>query len=168
MSYSFNRVILVGRLTRDPEVRMTTSGDKVANFTIAVDRPNWNSDFNGQKTDFIRIVVFGKRAEFAENYLRKGVLILVEGALRINTWRDQNNNYRERAEVSASSIQFMESKAGRDAYIADNFENNSHIEVIEPTIDEVSDDLDDFSNDDFPQFFPIDDVNPDDDTPPNF
>ncbi len=111
--------------------------------------------------------MFGKKAEFAENYLKKGVLILVEGALRINSWRDQNNNYKERAEVSASSIQFMESKASRDAYITDNFENNSQIEVVEPNIDEVSDDLDDFSNDDFPQFFPIDD-DAEDDTPPNF
>ncbi|KLO24866.1 MULTISPECIES: single-stranded DNA-binding protein [unclassified Marinitoga] len=168
MSYSFNRVILVGRLTRDPEVRMTTSGDKVANFTLAVDRPNWNNDFNGQKTDFIRIVVFGKKAEFAENYLKKGVLILVEGALRVNSWRDQNNNYRERTEVSATNIQFMESKASRDAYITDNFENNSKIEVIEPTIDEVSDDIGEFSDEKFPEFFPIDDDSIDDDTPPNF
>ncbi|APT75275.1 hypothetical protein LN42_01865 [Marinitoga sp. 1137] len=155
MSYSFNRVILIGRLTRDPEIRMTTSGDKVVNFTLAVDRGYGNE----KQVDFIRIVAFGKKADFAENYLRKGLLILAEGSLRINTWRDQNNNYRERAEVLATTIQFMESKK----------QQSENVEIVEP--EEPFGDLDeniDLSNDNFPNFFPIDDSGTEDDIPPKF
>ncbi|AJW76893.1 single-stranded DNA-binding protein [Marinitoga sp. 1197] len=141
MAYSFNRVILVGRLTRDPEIRMTTTGEKIANFDIAVDR-----GYGDNKTvDFIKIVAFNKRAEFAENYLKKGLLILIEGSLRINKWKDNNGNNRERAEIWANTLQFMESK------------KQQNVEIIEPeepfgNIDEKVD----LNSDDIPQFYPID------------
>ena len=108
---NFNRVILVGRLTRDPEVRFTSSGTQISTFTLAVNRnvPN-NVDDNVQTVDFIRIVSFGKLAEFVSNYLTKGRLILVEGSLRMRKWQTQSGEPRTTAEVVASGIQFMEPK----------------------------------------------------------
>ena len=109
MSISYNHVVLIGRLTRDPEIKFAASGTQIATFTLAVDRnvPSSNND----NTDFIRIVTFGKTAEFAGNYLTKGRLILVEGSLRINNWKTQDGEPRSNAEVAASNIRFMETKA---------------------------------------------------------
>ena len=108
---NFNRVILVGRLTRDPEVRFTSSGTQISTFTLAVNRnvPS-GADDNVQTVDFIRIVSFGKLAEFVSNYLTKGRLILVEGSLRMRKWQTQAGEPRTTAEVVASGIQFMEPK----------------------------------------------------------
>lgn len=109
MSISYNHVVLIGRLTRDPEIKFAASGTQIATFTLAVDRniPSSNND----STDFIRIVTFGKTAEFVGNYLTKGRLILVEGSLRINKWKTQDGESRSMAEVAASNIRFMETKA---------------------------------------------------------
>ncbi|WP_448516183.1 single-stranded DNA-binding protein [Pseudothermotoga sp.] len=105
----YNRVILVGRLTRDPEARMTTTGSAVASFTLAVDRPSRSSD--GQKTtDFIRIVAFNKLADFVRLYLKKGQLVLVEGELRINKWQSRDGANMTTPEIWARDIRFMEKK----------------------------------------------------------
>jgi single-strand DNA-binding protein len=106
MSIAYNKVILIGRLTRDPEIRSTTTGKNVANMTIAVDRKQKNNN----EVDFINIVAFGGTADFASNYLGKGKLILVEGQLRINKWTDRNDVKRESAEIWANIITFMETK----------------------------------------------------------
>jgi single-strand DNA-binding protein len=109
MSISYNHVVLIGRLTRDPEIKFAASGTQIATFSLAVDRniPSSNND----NTDFIRIVTFGKTAEFVGNYLSKGRLILVDGSLRINKWKTQEGESRSNAEVVASNIRFMETKA---------------------------------------------------------
>jgi single-strand DNA-binding protein len=112
MSISYNKVILVGRLTRDPEIRSTMNGNNVANFHLAVDRRSSN---NQDGTDFIRIVAFGKQADFASNYLKKGKLILVEGSLHINQWTDRDNIKRETAEIWANRMNFMETKKAQEA-----------------------------------------------------
>ncbi|MDK2906793.1 single-stranded DNA-binding protein [Petrotoga mexicana] len=112
MSISYNKVILVGRLTRDPEIRSTMNGNNVANFHLAVDRRTSN---NQDGTDFIRIVAFGKQADFASNYLKKGKLILVEGSLHINQWTDRDNIKRETAEIWANRMNFMETKKAEQA-----------------------------------------------------
>ncbi|WP_121514679.1 MULTISPECIES: single-stranded DNA-binding protein [unclassified Petrotoga] len=112
MSISYNKVILVGRLTRDPEIRSTMNGNNVANFRLAVDRGTSN---NQDGTDFIRIVAFGKQADFASNYLKKGKLILVEGSLHINQWTDRDNIKRETAEIWANRMNFMETKKAQEA-----------------------------------------------------
>jgi single-strand DNA-binding protein len=106
MSIAYNKIILIGRLTRDPEVRSTVSGSSVANFSLAVDRQSKNNN----DVDFINIVAFNKTADFASNYLEKGKLILVEGQLRINKWTDRNDVKRETAEVWANRMAFMETK----------------------------------------------------------
>jgi len=100
MSISYNHVVLIGRLTRDPEIKFAASGTQITTFTLAVDRniPSSNND----NTDFIRIVTFGKTAEFVGNYITKGRLILVEGSLRINKWKTQDGEPRSNAEVAAS------------------------------------------------------------------
>ncbi len=109
MSISYNHVVLIGRLTRDPEIKFAASGTQITTFTLAVDRniPSSNND----NTDFIRIVTFGKTAEFVGNYITKGRLILVEGSLRINKWKTQDGEPRSNAEVAASNVRFMETKA---------------------------------------------------------
>ncbi|MFA6977536.1 MAG: single-stranded DNA-binding protein [Mesotoga sp.] len=107
MGISYNKIILVGRLTRDPETKFISSGTQVSNFNLAVDR---DYPKNSNEADFIRIVTFGKTAEFVAQYMTKGRLVLVEGSLRINKW-EKDGEKRSIAEVVASHIKFMETKA---------------------------------------------------------
>ena len=107
MGISYNKVVLVGRLTRDPETKFAASGTQIATFSLAVDR-DYPKDSN--EADFIRIVTFGKTAEFVGNYLLKGRLILVEGSLRINKW-EKDGEKKQNAEVVASNIRFLEAKS---------------------------------------------------------
>lgn len=110
MSQSYNRVILVGRLTKDPELRYSTSQLPFVNFAIGVDRqPSKNQPEPG--ADFPRIVAFGKTAEFVANYLTKGRLILVEGRLQTQRYTAQDGTTRYTTDVIADSIRFMESKS---------------------------------------------------------
>lgn len=116
MSISYNKVVLIGRLTKDPELRMTPNGTKVTSFNIAVDRgyrKNENNDY--VNTDFFRIVGFNALAEFVTTYFQKGRLVLVEGSLRINKYKDKNDIQREIAEIWAISVKFMESKKKNDS-----------------------------------------------------
>ncbi len=117
MSISYNRVVLVGRLTRDPESKYTTSGSHIAKFSIAVDRiPTASQAEPG--TDFIPITAFGKTADFAANYLSKGRLILVEGRLHINKYQGQDGTNKTFTDVIADTIRFMETKgtSQKDSY----------------------------------------------------
>jgi len=100
----FNRIILVGRLTADPELRYTPSGTPVASFRIAVDRPTSRAQGERQ-TDFINIVAWQQRAEFAANYLTKGRLVLVEGRLQIRQWTTSEGMRRQTAEVVSFRVQ---------------------------------------------------------------
>ena len=104
-----NSVIIMGRLTRDPEMRHTQNGTAVASLTLACDR-----DFkpkNGEKeTDFIDVVVWGKTAEFAANYFTKGRMVIVEGRLQVRGWQDKDGNKRKSTEVVADRMYFGDSK----------------------------------------------------------
>jgi single-strand DNA-binding protein len=103
-----NKVILVGRLTRDPEVKNTTTGRPVATFTLAVDRRFKNKD--GQKeADFVPIVVWGKQAEIAGQYLSKGSQIGVSGRLQVRSYDAQDGQRRYVTEVVADEINFLSS-----------------------------------------------------------
>ncbi|MCD6551823.1 single-stranded DNA-binding protein [Thermotoga sp.] len=107
----FNRIILIGRLVRDPEERYTLSGTPVTTFTIAVDRvPRKNAPDDAQTTDFFRVVTFGRLAEFARTYLTKGRLILVEGEMRMRRWETQTGEKRVSPEVVANVVRFMDRK----------------------------------------------------------
>ncbi|MEW6066524.1 single-strand binding protein [Desulforamulus profundi] len=102
-----NKVILIGRLTRDPELRYTTNGIAVAKLTLAVDRPQFNRD-KEKETDFIDIVVWQKQAETCANNLGKGRLIAVEGRLQIRSYDDSQGIRRKAAEVVAETIKFLD------------------------------------------------------------
>ena len=102
-----NKIILLGRLVKDPEVKYTTTGKVTASFTLAVDRP-FNSQTGQKEADFIPIVVWGKSAEAVGNNLSKGKRALVEGRLQIRSYEDKNGNKRWVTEVIASSVQFID------------------------------------------------------------
>ena len=102
-----NRVILVGRLVADPELRYTPSGVPVANFRLAVDR-QFKSQGGERETDFINIVAWRRSAEFATNYLAKGRLVAVEGRLQIRQWTTNDGQKRTTAEVVADNIQGLD------------------------------------------------------------
>lgn len=104
-----NRVVLVGRLTRDPELRFTQSGIAVARFTLACDRPFTGQD-GKREADFIDCTVWRKQAENVGKYLKKGSLAGVEGRLQISSYDDKDGQKRYRAEVVADSVRFLESK----------------------------------------------------------
>lgn len=102
-----NRVILIGRLTRDPELRYTTSGVAVANFTLAVDRPFTNQQ-GEREADFIRIITWRKLAEVCAQNLGKGRLVAVDGRLQVRSYDDQNGIRRQIAEVVAENVRFLD------------------------------------------------------------
>lgn len=102
-----NRVVLIGRLTADPELRYTGSGIPVANFRIAVDR-SFSSSSGERQTDFINIVAWRQRAEFAANYLTKGGLVAVDGRLQIREWTTQDGQRRRTAEVVADEVRGLD------------------------------------------------------------
>lgn len=109
-----NSVVLIGRLTKDPELRYTTTGKAVATLRLAVDRGTTNPQ--GEKeTDFINVVVWDKQAETVANYLQKGRLVAVQGRLQIRQYETQEGQRREAAEVVANQfggVRFLDS--GRD------------------------------------------------------
>ena len=105
-----NHIVLMGRLTRDPELRRTGSGIAVASFSIAVDR-DFGSRENGEReTDFIDIVAWRQTAEFVSKYFTKGRMAVVSGRLQIRNWNDKDGNKRRSAEVVADNVYFGDSK----------------------------------------------------------
>ena len=105
-----NKIIVMGRLGRDPEVRYTNSGKPVASFTLAVDR-----DFKGQdgrrETDWLQIVAWDAKARFAQQYFRKGQQALVEGRLQVRDWIAEDGSKRRACEIVADNIYFAGAKA---------------------------------------------------------
>ena len=104
-----NSVIIMGRLTRDPELRRTQSGTAVTSFTMAVDR-DFKSQSGEKETDFIDVVAWRNTAEFVSKYFSKGRMAVVEGRLQLRDWTDKDGNKRRTAEVVADNIYFGESK----------------------------------------------------------
>lgn len=104
-----NRVVLVGRLTKDPELRYTQNGIAVANFTIACNKP-FKKDGEEQQADFINCVIWRKPAESLANYMSKGSLIGVEGSIQTRNYDDSDGKRVYVTEVLAASVQFLESK----------------------------------------------------------
>ena len=102
---AMNKIFLQGRLTKDPEIRLTSKNDKVARFTIAVDR-----DFNREETDFINCVAFKATAAFIERYFTKGDMILVAGRLHMNQYTAKDGSNRTAAEVMTDNVWFCGGK----------------------------------------------------------
>ena len=110
-----NRIMLMGRLTRDPELRHTQTGTAVASFSLAVDRDFKDKQTGEKTTDFIDVVAWRNTAEFVSRYFTRGRMAVVEGRLQLRDWTDKDGNKRRAAEVIAENIYFGDSKRDGDA-----------------------------------------------------
>ena len=104
-----NRIVLMGRLTRDPELRKTQSDTPVCSFSLAVDR-DYKKDGEKKETDFIDIVAWRATAEFVSKFFTKGRMAVVEGRLQIRDWTDKEGNKRRSAEINADNVYFGDSR----------------------------------------------------------
>ena len=133
-----NHITIMGRLTRDPELRRTGSGIAVASFTVAVDRDFGGRDGGEKETDFIDCVAWRQTGEFVSKYFTKGRMIVVSGRLQIRSWTDKDGNKRRTAEVVADNVYFGDSKRdeggssyggntyGGNAYGGNSYGNNNY------------------------------------------
>ena len=132
-----NHIVIMGRLTRDPELRRTGSGIAVASFTVAVDRDFGGRDGGEKETDFIDCVAWRQTGEFVSKYFTKGRMIVVSGRLQIRSWTDKDGNKRRTAEVVADNCYFGDSKReeggsyggntyGGNAYGGSSYGNNNY------------------------------------------
>ena len=123
-----NHITIMGRLTRDPELRRTGSGIAVASFTVAVDRDFGGRDGGEKETDFIDCVAWRSTGEFVSKYFTKGSMIVVSGRLQIRSWTDKEGNKRRTAEVVADNVYFGESKRSSDSnsYGGNSYGGNSY------------------------------------------
>ena len=129
-----NHITIMGRLTRDPELRRTGSGVAVASFTVAVDRDFGGRDGGEKETDFIDCVAWRQTGEFVSKYFTKGRMIVVSGRLQIRSWTDKDGNKRRTAEVVADNCYFGDSKRDNDGgnayggntYGAGSYGNNNY------------------------------------------
>ena len=124
-----NHITIMGRLTRDPELRRTGSGIAVASFSVAVDRDFGSRDGGEKETDFIDCVAWRQTGEFVSKYFTKGRMIVVSGRLQIRTWTDKEGNKRRTAEVVADNVYFGESKRSADngaSYGGNTYGGNSY------------------------------------------
>lgn len=162
-----NRVVLVGRLARDPELRRTSSDIPVVQFTLAVNRPFSSQNEDSPKADFISCVVWRQQAENLAKYMHKGSQIAVEGRLQVRSYEDQGGVKRFATEVVCDQIQFLDSKGSssnggyrdvnqydipdnarqensngfeQDNVLEDNYEENEESSNSKLDISEVSDD----------------------------
>ena len=110
-----NHITIMGRLTRDPELRRTGSGVAVTSFTVAVDRDFAPKDGGERETDFIDCVAWRQTGEFVSKYFAKGRMIVVDGSLQIRGWTDKDGNKRRSAEVIANNCYFGDSKTSEAA-----------------------------------------------------
>ena len=109
-----NKAVLMGRLTRDPEMRYTQSNTPVTSFTLAIDRDRKGP--NGERqTDFIDCVAWNKQAEFVKSWFAKGMMVIVVGRIQSRNWEDRNGNKRTSVEINANEVLFGESKKDKAA-----------------------------------------------------
>ena len=124
-----NHITIMGRLTRDPELRRTGSGVAVASFSVAVDR-DFGRNENGEKeTDFIDCVAWRNTAEFVSKYASKGRMVVVSGRLQIRSWTDKDGNKRRTAEVVADNVYFGDSRReneGGNAFGGNTYGSNAY------------------------------------------
>lgn len=116
-----NHITIMGRMTKDPELRRTGSGVAVASFTVAVDRDFSGKDGGEKETDFIDCVAWRGTGEFVDKYFKKGSMAVVSGRLQIRSWTDKDGNKRRSAEVVADNVYFGEAKRSETYNSADNF-----------------------------------------------
>lgn len=110
MAGSLNKVMIIGRLGRDPELKYTQSGQPVCNLNVATDEGYVKDGQRVEKTEWHRIVVWGKQAETVANYLSKGRLVYVEGKIETRKWQDKDGQDRYTTEIKGDRVQFLDSK----------------------------------------------------------
>ena len=134
-----NKAILMGRLTRDPELRHTQSNMAVCSFSLAIDRGR--KDQNGERqTDFIDCVAWGRQAEFVSQWFTKGAMAIVVGRIQSRRWTDQNGNNRIAIEVNCDEVSFSETKKSREVntgYAGGGYDNGSQMRP-EPAASQVT------------------------------
>ena len=116
-----NHIVVMGRLTRDPELRRTGSGVAVASFRVAVERDITSKDSNEKKTDFIDCVAWRHTGEFISKYFTKGRMIVIEGRLEMREWTDKEGNKRISAEINVESAYFGDSNESAPAAAAPHY-----------------------------------------------
>ena len=125
-----NHITIMGRLTRDPELRRTGSGVAVASFTLAVDRDFGKNENGERETDFIDCVAWRQTGEFVSKYFTKGRMAVVSGRLQIRSWTDKDGNKRRTAEVVADNVYFGDSRrdgdAGNSSFGGNTYGGNSY------------------------------------------
>ena len=122
-----NHITIMGRLTRDPELRRTGSGVAVASFTVAVDRDFGKTESGEKETDFIDCVAWRQTGEFISKYFTKGRMIVVDGRLEMRDWTDKDGNKRTSAEINVANAYFGDSKReGDNAYGGNSYGGNSY------------------------------------------
>ena len=125
-----NHIVIMGRLTRDPELRYTQSQTPVASFTVAVDRDFGGRDGGEKQTDFIDCSAWRQTGEFVSKYFRKGSMIVVSGRLQSRKWQDRDGNNRTNWEISADNVYFGESRRrdddNRDSFGGNNYSANNY------------------------------------------
>ena len=114
-NFNFNKVIIGGRLTADPELKQTQSGVSVCSFTVAVNRRFQSKSADAQQTDFINVVAWRQGAELVSRYFRKGSSICVTGSIQTRKYQDKDGNNRVSTEVVADEISFVDSKGESSA-----------------------------------------------------
>ena len=113
---SLNKVMIIGRLGRDPELRYTQSGMAVANFNVATDESYTDKDGNRiERTEWHKVTTFQRQAENCAKFLAKGSLVYIEGSLQTRKWQDQQGQDRYTTEIKAERVQFLDRKATDDA-----------------------------------------------------
>ena len=124
-----NHIVIMGRLTRDPELRRTATGLAVTSFSVAVDRDFGKSDNGEKKTDFFDCVAWRNTAEFASKYLSKGRMVVVSGRLEFRDWNDKEGNKRRSAEIIVDNVYFADSRRdneGGNAYGGNSYGNTGY------------------------------------------
>ena len=124
---SLNHITIMGRMTKDPEMRRTASGIACASFTLAVDRDYSGKDGGEKETDFIDCVAWRSTAEFVSKYFSKGRMAVASGRLQIRSWTDKDGNKRRNAEVVADNVYFGDSKKESDNSGYTGFVPNSSV-----------------------------------------
>jgi len=141
-----NHIVIMGRLARDPVLRVTQSQTSVASFTLAVDRDYSGSNGGEKQTDFIDCVAWRQTADFVNKYFKKGSMAVVSGRLQVRTWQDREGGNRRTAEVIVDNIYFGESKRRNDS---DSSSDNSYVDTsYEPAPVESTNAFSDLTEDD--------------------
>ncbi len=124
-----NRVILMGRLTAEPDYRTTQSGAPMARFTLAVDR-DYSGQNNERQTDFLDVIVWRQRADFVSKYFHKGQLVAVQGSIQVSSYTDRDGNKRRSWDIVADQVYFAEAK--RDNGYQNNYDYSRYDQMTPP------------------------------------